>query len=136
MMGTYAVVEDGAVTNVVLWDGDAEEWQPPANALAVLLDDGSSVGIGWTYANGEFAPPVAVQPVLTPDQIKAQNTAMRDSLLALATNAIAPLQDAVDLGEATDGEVSLLKLWKQFRVAVNRVDLTPVSPAWPEPPAS
>ncbi|SAK89638.1 Caudovirales tail fiber assembly protein [Caballeronia glebae] len=64
----------------------------------------------------------------TPDQIKLQNTAMRDSLLALAKNAIVSFQDAVDPDEANNAENALLKQWKQFRVAVNRVDFTLTSP--------
>lgn len=58
----------------------------------------------------------------------------RDRLLGTATLRIAPLQDAVDLDDATAAEVALLKKWKQFRVAVNRVDLTEENPAWPEQP--
>jgi hypothetical protein len=66
----------------------------------------------------------------------AANTATRNSLLNAAAGAMAPLQDAVDLGEATAQETALLTKWKQFRVAVNRIDLTAVSPAWPSPPTA
>lgn len=62
-------------------------------------------------------------------------TAERDRLLALAALRIASLQDAVDLDDATAAEVALLKLWKQYRVAVNRTDLTQNPPAWPVAPA-
>lgn len=40
---------------------------------------------------------------------------------AIADNAIAPLQDAVDIGDATDAELALLKAWKTYRVALNRL---------------
>lgn len=66
----------------------------------------------------------------------SQNAAARDILLSNAALAIAPLQDAVDLDEATDAETALLKQWKQYRVALNRVDLTQAAPAWPTPPSS
>lgn len=59
----------------------------------------------------------------------------RDKLLALATLRIDPLQDAVDLEEATPAEIALLKKWKQFRIAVNRVDITAVPLVWPTQPA-
>ena len=42
-------------------------------------------------------------------------------LRALADTAIAPLQDAVDIDDATDAEVALLKAWKKYRVALNRL---------------
>ena len=64
------------------------------------------------------------------------NAAEKDRLLALATLRIAPLQDAVDLDDATAAEVVLLKKWKQYRVAVNRVDPTAENLKWPVPPAS
>lgn len=59
----------------------------------------------------------------------------RDQLLDLATLRIAPLQDAVDLDDASAKDIALLKKWKQFRVAVNRLDLTAESIAWPAPPS-
>ncbi|EFB3321859.1 tail fiber assembly protein [Escherichia coli] len=40
---------------------------------------------------------------------------------------MAPLQDAVDLGIATEEESSLLAAWKKYRVLLNRVD-TSVAP--------
>ncbi|WP_430305328.1 tail fiber assembly protein, partial [Pseudomonas mosselii] len=57
---------------------------------------------------------------------------------AQADQAIAPLQDAVDLDEATEAEAALLKEWKRYRVALNRVPDQPGYPAaidWPAPPA-
>lgn len=50
----------------------------------------------------------------------------------MATEKIAPLQDAVDLGEATDDEKARLLAWKKYRVLVNRVDTT--NPDWPKKP--
>ncbi|MBI6855354.1 tail fiber assembly protein [Pseudomonas cichorii] len=58
----------------------------------------------------------------------------RDSLLSVAALRIAPLQDAVDLDDASDAEISLLKKWKQYRIAVNRLDLTVDPIGWPEQP--
>lgn len=72
---------------------------------------------------------------MTPTQLE-MNRYERDRLLTAATLAIAPLQDAVDLEIATDEDVALLKKWKQYRVAVNRLDLTSTKIKWPAPPAS
>jgi len=55
-----------------------------------------------------------------------------------ADDTIAPLQDAVDLDEATDAEVALLKEWKRYRVALNRLpdqEGYPTDIDWPAPPA-
>lgn len=57
---------------------------------------------------------------------------------AQADQAIAPLQDAVDLDEATEAEAARLKDWKRYRVALNRLPDQPGYPVeidWPAPPA-
>ncbi|MBA7729737.1 tail fiber assembly protein [Citrobacter freundii] len=63
-------------------------------------------------------------------------TQQKDSLLTFATSKIGPLQDAVDLGIATDAETALLLAWKKYRVLINRIkpdDASDIS--WPEQPA-
>ncbi|WP_336334611.1 tail fiber assembly protein [Pseudomonas putida] len=57
---------------------------------------------------------------------------------AVADAAIAPLQDAVELEEATEAEASLLKEWKRYRVALSRVpeqEGYPNEIDWPALPA-
>lgn len=56
-MSLYAVVENGVVTNVVVWDGEGE-WSP-ASGEAIKTD--SPVAIGWNYSNGVFSNPNAPQ---------------------------------------------------------------------------
>lgn len=65
----------------------------------------------------------------------AELQAQRDTLLQLATTRIAPLQDAVDIGEATATEEAALTGWKKYRVALNRLDLTVTSVTWPNQPS-
>lgn len=66
-------------------------------------------------------------------QEKAQQE--KQTLMAQASKAIAPYQDAIDLGIATDKELIQLNAWKQYRVDLNRID-TSMAPdiAWPEKP--
>jgi hypothetical protein len=73
-------------------------------------------------------------PAPSPEGILQMNTAARAQLLSIAADSIAPLQDAVDLGVATAGETASLTAWKQYRVAVSRVDMTQAAPAWPSAP--
>ncbi len=57
---------------------------------------------------------------------------------AVADAAIAPLQDAVELDEATEAEAALLKEWKRYRVALSRLpeqEGYPTEIDWPAPPA-
>ena len=131
----YALVESGGtVVNTIVWDGSAP-YQPDEGHLAVLVPDGSGASIGWTYDGTSFiAPPIPPAPPLTSDQILVANTAKRTQLLMAATLAMGPLQHAVELGDPEEAETAMLTAWKQFSVAVSRVDLTQANPTWPGAP--
>lgn len=159
-MKTYARIELGRVVEIILpmvYDVDAPLPPDSANVpadwpafkagdevpierrftpdvVSTLIDvTGLQVSIGDVYANGTFSP--YIPPAPTAAEILARNTAIRNSLLELAAQRIAPLQDAVDLGIATADETAKLIAWKRYRVDVNRIDLTLLSPAWPAEPA-
>ncbi|KOY61021.1 phage tail protein [Photorhabdus heterorhabditis] len=55
--------------------------------------------------------------------------------LAKVNNLVGPLQDAVDLGIATEEEKTDLLAWKQYRVMLSRIDVS-LAPniEWPEQP--
>lgn len=74
-------------------------------------------------------------PPLTYEEAVAAAEADKQYLLSEASEAIAPLQDAVDLDMATPEEEALLKAWKKYRVLLNRVD-TSTAPdiTWPVKP--
>ena len=61
----------------------------------------------------------------------------KNNLMQVASEHIAPLQDAADLEIATEEENSLLEAWKKYRVLLNRVD-TSTAPdiEWPTNPVS
>jgi len=136
-MGTYALVKNGIVINTIIWDGDDFDFDKGVEQIEIL--DGVSVSPGYLYNEGIFSA-----PPLTDEQIEekrlqamADNMAFKSELMAQATAAIAPLQDAVDLDEATDKETASLKLWKQYRVALNRIDANTADLlTWPDLPAS
>lgn len=82
----YAIIDsEGLVINTIEWDGNTE-WQPPAGCSVVPRKNG---GIGWSYVDGEFAPPVAEAP--EPTAIEA---------LATATEALALPEEAPEPVEA------------------------------------
>ncbi|WP_445373573.1 tail fiber assembly protein [Photorhabdus tasmaniensis] len=58
----------------------------------------------------------------------------RYHLLEQAAIKMAPLQDAIDLGIATDNEITVLTAWKKYRVALSRMDTTVPNIEWPEQP--
>lgn len=85
----------------------------------------------------ENSPPDPVPLPRTQLELLNDASSKRDEYLAVAAIRIAPLQDAVDLGDATDSDVDLLKKWKQYRVALSRIDQQenyPFTIEWPVTP--
>ncbi|MBW9332443.1 tail fiber assembly protein [Herbaspirillum sp. RU 5E] len=93
----------------------------------------------WSYvdlptSSVESAPAVGDS---SPAELAAAAEFKRDMLLQVAGLRIAPLQDAVDLGVATESEQALLVRWKQYRVALGRINTQegyPKAVAWPDTP--
>ena len=56
MVSRWAIIRDGVVENVCLWDGDTSKWKPEAGRDAVPAPD--HVGIGWAYDGQDWAEPV------------------------------------------------------------------------------
>ncbi|TWD52495.1 tail fiber assembly protein [Pseudomonas sp. SJZ131] len=83
-------------------------------------------------------PPIAIEPAAAPVDPVAVAITETARLRAVADYAIAPLQDALDIDEATDEDITLLKAWKKYRVALNRATDQPGYPTtidWPSVPA-
>jgi hypothetical protein len=105
--------------------------------------NGMCAGLEVTIDNGfKVAPPLVPEPEPAPEPTLGELTAIandrRDYLLTLAAFRIAPLQDAIDLDSATDVDKANLKLWKQYRVDVNRVPDQagfPTTIDWPVQPS-
>lgn len=73
----------------------------------------------------------------TPTDHEGIATAKQTELRKEADYIITPLQDAVDIDEATTEEESLLKEWKRYRVALSKVQNQegwPTNVVWPTKP--
>lgn len=78
----YAIIVDGMVHNVILWDGEATYEAPDGSEFIEAPDDATP---GWTYINGEWQAPVEVEthaPVEDPEVVAAKEAAAA-SLIAL-----------------------------------------------------
>lgn len=72
-------------------------------------------------------------PQPTKEQLIAEAEYQKQALLNEAAAAIAPLQDAVDLGIATDEERKQLIRWKNYRVLLSRIDISATPDiTWPK----
>lgn len=91
---------------------------------------------GKVITPGDDGRPVLTDPAPpTDEELIAQANSRIKSLMAYATSAIGPLQDAEDLGIQTEDEAELLKAWKKYRVQLNRVDASRAGVIdWPEAP--
>lgn len=85
-----------------------------------------------TITKHPFPPP----PPPTPDELFATNQAMQASLIARASQAMAPILVSLQLGDATDEETVNARSWQAYYRELKLVDITVPMPAWPEPPAA
>ncbi len=82
-------------------------------------------------------PQLADPPPPPQEELVAAARAEKAQLMQTASEALAPLQDAADLGMAAEAEKSQLHAWKTYRVQLSRVDVRS-APAinWPQVPAA
>lgn len=132
-MSTYAIINTttNTVEGMTLWDG-VSEWSPGDGFIAVESTT-VGVGIGWTYAGGVFSEPPVVAP--TAAEILAANQLTQASLLAQASQAMAPVLVSLQLGDATTAETATAKAWQTYYRALQAIDLTVESPTWPTIPS-
>jgi hypothetical protein len=46
----YLMVQNNVVTNVCVWDGDTNTWQPPTDAT--MLVESTTIAMIWAYPEG------------------------------------------------------------------------------------
>lgn len=123
-MKKYVRVVLGIVMEIFSTDGNIAEMFHPDLIWVDITNLDQEPAYGWTaeQANGEwvFAPPAIPEPSIA--ELKSTALQQRDALLSEAAIRIAPLQDAIDLDEATDAEAASLKTWKQYRVLLSRIE--------------
>jgi len=124
-----AFTDDGIIRTA---DYDVSALWPVNMAVAEVtkksVPEGFNIDGEWMFDGKKIIP--------TPVDHVSRAEANKQSLLQLATQSIAPLQDAVELELASEEEIALLTAWKKYRVMLNRLD-TSVAPDinWPEVPS-
>jgi len=84
----------------------------------------------------DMLPCLTDQPLPTAEGLISQAEYKRSKLRAEADMALQPLQDASDLGIATNDEASQLVAWKKYRVMLMRVNTEgPDNIEWPVMPS-
>lgn len=112
---SYAVKNDGTGFRAVLGEED--------------ILDGEFFSI---YMPQEVAPLSK-----TIEEVTREVRIARDTQLALASLRLGPLKDAEEDGVATEDELAKLRLWKDYRIALNRIEGQegfPNNISWPQSP--
>ena len=129
----YLHIADGAI----LGSGLSEDGTIPANCLECTEDLYNDAQFCVINADGSFSIDAAKKTAAENAETLATVQETITQLITLASEKIATLQDAVDLGIATTEETASLTAWKTYRVAVNRVPTQsgyPTTIDWPPVP--
>ena len=81
----------------------------------------------WMFKDG-----AVIKRIYTADEQQQQAESQKAALLSEAESVIQPLERAVRLNMATDGERARLESWERYSVLVSRVDTA--KPEWPQKP--
>ena len=125
-MANYAIVENNKVINTCAWDGVAP-WSPPEGAEAVIIPNGTVVGVGYGYINGQFIAPPA--PIIT----AADNKTTADQILSATDWTSIPA-----VGDQNQSNPYLVNqsAWLYYRSKIRDISLNPPvgDVKWPTPP--
>lgn len=115
---------------VALTEGEAENYTN--QGLTILSADVfESIGQDSRYIDGEVVQGSPRVVELTPEAAKT----IAVSKISEATTRINILQDEIDLGLSREASADELKIWKRYRIALNRLDLSAAPDiTWPEMP--
>lgn len=116
-MKTYARIENQRVAEIVSLNVKPEKLYHPSLVWVDITTLPEQPDVNYQYSDGVFTAPVT----------EAENAELiASSRLAAemdeANRTIAPPQDAVDIGIATDAEIARLAEWKRYRVELSRID--------------
>ncbi|MDU9496524.1 tail fiber assembly protein [Escherichia coli] len=134
MNASYAVIENGMVVNVIVWDGEDEFTVPDNLQLINISDISEQPGIGWAYSDGVFtAPPT---PERSHDELVVDAEQKKQSLIDAAMVNISVIQLKLQAGrKLTQEETTRLNVVLDYIDAVTATD-TSTAPdvIWPELP--
>lgn len=138
MSQTYAVIDNGMVVNVIVWDGKAAMgWGGKRSLIQIPQSVGGPIpGIGWSYVDGVFTAPDIPEPVKSHDELVAQAEVEKRARIDAATNRIVVWQTKLLMGrKLTDAESASLNTWIDYIDAVTAID-TSTAPdiEWPTTP--
>ncbi|WP_442797979.1 tail fiber assembly protein [Pantoea vagans] len=129
-MKTYARIENQCVAEIVALNVKPEKLYHPSLVWVDITALPEQPDVNYRYSDGVFTAPVT-----DAENIMLIASSRLATEMDVANRTIAPLQDAVDISIATDGEITRLAEWKRYRVALSRIDTTKaLDIEWPVKP--
>ncbi|EGF7423473.1 tail fiber assembly protein [Escherichia coli] len=131
MNASYAVIENGMVVNVIVWDGEDEFTVPDDQQFINISDISEQPGIGWAYSDGVFTAPLP--PERSHDELVADAEQKKQSLIDAAMASISLIQLKLQAGRnLTQAETTRLNTVLDYIDAVTATD-TSTAPdiEWP-----
>lgn len=129
MNNKYAVVVNGIIDNVVVWDG-RNDWKPSEGDVVPLSGD---AGIGWGYSGGTFSPPP--EPEKTHDELVEEANSKKNSLIYSANEFMNSKQwpGKAAIGRLTDDDLAQYNLWLDYLDELEAVEVsTAPDIEWPK----
>lgn len=129
-MKIYARLEEQRVAEIIALNIEPEKIYHPSLSWIDISSLDIQPNMSDVFFEGRFIPPsnTAQDPKIYANYRLAAE-------IEIARRVIAPLEDAVDIGIATDAELEKLDKWKRYRIALSRVDVTKTADIeWPTRP--
>ncbi|HDC4268157.1 tail fiber assembly protein [Enterobacter kobei] len=130
-MQNYALIKNGVVQNVVIWDEHGDIFDD----YTVVNLEGLLAGIGWAYDGEKFTAPPEPEP--THDELVQQAEIHKQELISDANNYIDSNQwpSKLALGRLSDADKQSFNEWLDYLDALDAVDISAASDVnWPSRP--
>lgn len=115
-MKTYARIEDQHVAEIVSLNAKPEKLYHPSLVWIDITTLPEQPDVNFQYSDGVFTAPVT-----DAENVELIASSRLAAEMDEANRTIVPLQDAVDIGIATDAEIARLAEWKRYRVELSRI---------------
>lgn len=135
-MKEFAVIKDGLVVNIILWDGEDNAFEKDIDGELIAIPEDIQVGIGWSYDGKKFTYPP--EPDKTKEQLIQEANLEKEGRINSANDYMNSKQwpGKAAIGRLKGDELAQYNLWLDYLDALEAVD-TSSAPniEWPTPPA-
>ncbi|HGK7376581.1 TPA: tail fiber assembly protein [Enterobacter asburiae] len=134
-MKEFAVIKDGLVDNIILWDGEDNAFAKDIDGELIAIPESIQVGIGWSYEGEKFTSPP--EPDKTKEQLIQEANLEKVGRINSANDYMNSKQwpGKAAIGRLKGDELAQYNLWLDYLDALEAVN-TSTAPdiTWPQQP--